>query len=291
MPTKAKKKSQEKASKKNEQKKKERAIDDKTFGLKNKNKSAKVQAFTKGIERGIMNAGSDIHTRKMDQQKKQEKLAKKSLKKAKDAEQAALFGEALMAVSKKGPKFGGNAGKVEAKGRDHDKDDKKGGTSRAMKMMFQMDAQEMEDKLKEDPNYVPTLEDKVEAQRQAKLKELKDSGKKGTPVTEESFKIWQDKKRKRKQAIAKKLVETEMRKKKGGKGLSVLSGRELYNYKKDLFKDQEGASGAIVADVTDEEKSSKDGTTGVGVDAVAEKVEKDLFLDGDDDDLDDLDEE
>mmetsp|Transcript_23855 Transcript_23855/g.51541 ORF Transcript_23855/g.51541 Transcript_23855/m.51541 type:complete len:290 (-) Transcript_23855:201-1070(-) len=287
MPTKAKKKSQEKESKKNAQKKKERAIDDKTFGLKNKNKSTKVKALVQGVERGINNSGNDAQTRRQEQLKKQDKLAKKSLKKSKDAEQAAMFNDALNAVSKKGPKFGGNAGKVEAKGRDHDSDEKKGGTSRAMKMMFQMDAQEMEDRLKEDPNYVPTLEDKVEAQRQAKLKEFKDAGTKGTPVTEASFKIWQDNKRKRKQATAKKLVEAEMRKKKGGKGLSVLSGRELYNYKKDLFKDQEGASNDIVADVTKgEEKSSKDGT--VGVDAVAEKVEKNLFLDGDDDDLDDL---
>ena len=39
MPSKTKKKAQE-ASKKAQQKKKERTIDDKTFGLKNKNKSA-----------------------------------------------------------------------------------------------------------------------------------------------------------------------------------------------------------------------------------------------------------
>lgn len=64
-----------------------------------------------------------------------------------------------------------------------------------------------------------------------------------------------------------------MKKKKGGKGLSVLSGRELYQYKKDLFKDQDDEGGTD--NVVD----------------VAEKVEKDLFLDGDDDDLDDLDDD
>lgn len=150
-----------------------------------------------------------------------------------------------------------------------------------------MDATEMEERLKEDPNYVPTLEDKVEAQRQQKLKELKASGKKGTPVTEESFKLWQERKRKRKEAEIKKLVETEMKKKKGGKGLSVLSGRELYNYKKEIFKDQEDADDGIdiLNAIKEDEKSSKDD----GIEAVAEKVEKDLFLEGDDlDDLDDL---
>lgn len=288
MPSKQKKKAQEKESKKAAQKKKEKMLEDKTFGLKNKNKSSKVQAYVQSQEKSIMNAGTDARSRQLDAQKKQEKLARKALKKAKEAEQAALFGEALMAVSKKGPKFAKNEGKVEAKGRDHDSDEKKGGTSRAMKMMYQMDAKEMEDRLKEDPNYVPTLEDKVEAQRQQKLKELKASGKKGTPVTEATFKAWQERKRKRKEAEIKKTVEAEMKKKKGGKGLSVLSGRELYNYKKDLFKDQDGDDEGNVVDAKGgEEKSSKDTA---GVEAVAEKVEKDLFLEGDDD-LDDLDDD
>lgn len=276
MPSKT-KKAQEKESKKALQKKKEKMLEDKTFGLKNKNKSSKVQNYVKSQERSIMNTGTDARSRQMEAQKKEQAKARKALKKAKKAEEAALFNEALMAVSKKGSKFGNTkAGKVEAKGRDaNDENEKKGGTSRAMKMMFQMDAKEMEDKLKEDPNYVPTLEDEVEAQRQKKLRELKESGVKGTPVTEETFKAWQEKKRKRKAAETKKLVEKEMKKKKGGKGLSILSGRELYNYKKDLFQDQEGDDGNDnVVDVNAEA-------------AIAMKVEKDLFLEGDDD-LDDL---
>jgi hypothetical protein len=285
------KKSQEQASKKALQKKKEKLLEDKTFGLKNKNKSSKVQAYVKSTEKSIMNTGMDARARALEQQKKE---TRKALKKAKEDEQAALFGEALLAVSKKGPKFGKNDGKVEAKGRDHgDNDDnKKGGTSRAMKMMYQMDAQEMEDKLKEDPNYVPTLEDKVEAQRQQKLKELKASGKVGTPVTEVSFKEWQERKRKRKEAEIKKVVEAEMRKKKGGKGLSVLSGRELYNYKKELFKDEEGEDMEVVVmgvgGGTTEPETDDSAAVVVGVESVIKKVEKNLFLDGDDVDLDDL---
>ena len=69
-----------------------------------------------------------------------------------------------------------------------------------------------------------------------------------------------------------------MKKKKGGKGLSVLSGRELYDYKKDLFKDQDDGDDAV-----------PDNGQVKGVEAVAEKVEKDLFLG--DDDLDDLDDD
>ena len=293
----SKKNTQEQQSKKALQKKKDKLLEDKTFGLKNKNKSSKVQQYVKSTEKSIMNLGTDAQSRAREHQLKEEKLARKALKKAKDAEQAALFGEALLAVNKKGPKFGKNEGKVEAKGRDHDDGgEKKGGTSHAMKLMYQMDAQEMEDKLKEDPNYVPTLEDTVEAQRQQKLKELKASGVAGVPVTEATFKAWQERKRKRKEAEIKKMVEAEMKKKKGGKGLSVLSGRELYNYKRELFKDQEGDSDLVmdVAREGEEEPSSKDGIDGhaaIGVDVVADRVEKDLFLDGDDVDLDDLDDD
>lgn len=143
--------------------------------------------------------------------------------------------------------------------------------------MYQMDAKEMEERLKEDPNYVPTLEDEVEAQRQAMVKKLKDSGKKGTPVTEETFRQWQERKRARHRAEAKKKVEAELKKKKGGKGLAVLSGRDLYEYKNDLFKDDEDA----LAVVEEEEK----------VEQVAAKVEINLFLEGDDDDLSDLDDD
>ena len=66
-----------------------------------------------------------------------------------------------------------------------------------------------------------------------------------------------------------------------------MSGRELYNYKKEIFKDQEDADDGIdiLNAIKEDEKSSKDD----GIEAVAEKVEKDLFLEGDDlDDLDDL---
>lgn len=142
-----------------------------------------------------------------------------------------------------------------------------------------MDAKEMEDRLKEDPNYVPTLEDEVEAQRQAMIAKLKASGKKGTPVTEETFREWQERKRAKHRAEAKKRVEAELRKKKGGKGLAVLSGKDLYEYKKDLFKDDDDA----LAIVEEEEQQQ--------VDQVAAKVETDLFLEGDDDDLSDLDDD
>lgn len=142
------------------------------------------------------------------------------------------------------------------------------------------------------PNYVRTIEDEVELQRQQKLRELKEKGIQGTKVTPETFKAWQERKRKAKEEAARKLVDAELKKKKGGKGLSVLSGRELFNYKKELFdgnfdEDENNNKGDAEnnnnnnngeVSLVDEEDNK--------IQEVAEKVKSDLFLDGDDDDLD-----
>lgn len=281
MPSKTKKNAAA-ASKKADQKRKNKLVEDKTFGLKNKNKSKKVQEFVKSTTASVM-GGGDRKKRMEEERKKQEKVARKALKKAASDEQNALFNDALMATKKKTTtKLKGTS---EAIGRDAAAEaNEKKGTSRAMKMMFQMDAKEMEDKLKEDPNYVPTLEDDLEAQRQKMFEDLKKRGEKGTPVTVETLKAWQEKKRQKKLAEAKKLVEAESRKKKGGKGLSVLSGRALYEYNKRLFKDDDDAD-----DFNPLESASAANDKQVdSVDKVAEQVQSDLFLEGDDDDLDDL---
>ena len=74
-----------------------------------------------------------------------------------------------------------------------------------------------------------------------------------------------------------------MRKKKGGKGLAILSGRALYEYKKDLFNVESEGDASEFKDMNIEKDNS--------IDDVATKVQSDLFLDGDDDSLDDLDDE
>jgi hypothetical protein len=277
-----------------DQKKKAKILEDKTFGLKNKNKSKKVQAHIQSVTKSVMNSG-DAKQRKMDEERKRARIRQKEAKKAMEEERNALFSEALLNVQKKTTtKF---KSENQSKGRDHDDKKEKTGQSRAMKMMFQMDAKEMEEALKSDPNYVPTLEDEVELQRQRKLQELKNKGIKGTPVTEKSFKEWQERKRKLKADTAKKLVEAELKKKKGGKGLSVLSGRDLYEYKKELFKDDDDATDDIHDqnqrggnDNDEEKKSSSDDYDAAQVVAsVTEKVQSNLFLEGDDDELEDLD--
>ena len=50
----------EKPSKKNQLKKQEKSIEDRTFGLKNKNKSSKVQKYINQVEVGVKNQSGDV---------------------------------------------------------------------------------------------------------------------------------------------------------------------------------------------------------------------------------------
>ena len=88
--------------------------------------------------------------------------------------------------------------------------------------------------------------------------------------------------------------EQEMKKKKGGKGLSVLSGRDLYEYKKSLFDagDQEEDVDTSAMEDNDNEAETEGETpkeTEQDLAEVVARVESNLFLEGDDDDLEDLD--
>jgi hypothetical protein len=146
-----KKGTKQKESKKADQKKKTKIIEDKTFGLKNKNKSKKVQAHIQSVTKNVLNSG-DPKERKKQEVMKMQKAAAKARKKAMEEERNALFGEALLAVQKKTSVQ--TKGISNSKGRDADEPKEKSGQSRAMKMMFQMDAKEMEDALLSDVSYM-----------------------------------------------------------------------------------------------------------------------------------------
>lgn len=150
----SKKKKQDGGSKKAEQKRKQQVIEDRTFGMKNKNKSKKVQQQIEGIKKSVMNTGNR-RERQAEEQRKKQKAQMKARKKAEKDELNALFGEALLAINKK-KTTSQKDGKTEAKGRDADDAAAKKGTSRAMKMMYQMDAKEMEDRLREDVSVLNT---------------------------------------------------------------------------------------------------------------------------------------
>jgi hypothetical protein len=88
------------SSKKADKKKKEQRLNDLTFGLKNKNKSAKVQAAVQSIHKSVMNSGDQKARAEQDKMKRL-KEGKKAAAAAAAAERDALFGEALLAVKKK----------------------------------------------------------------------------------------------------------------------------------------------------------------------------------------------
>lgn len=129
----------------------------------------------------------------------------------------------------------------------------------------------------------------------------------GTPITEETFQAW--KKKKEEERLSK--VESDRSaeaKKSGGKALHVMSGRDLFTYDASLFVDDEEAAGADEYDEREERLASEsekeeDDDDDDEADAEAKPepsssaaagsgdvaINKDLFLQGGDDDLDDLD--
>ena len=95
MPSKKNKKEQE--SKKSSQKRKEKLVEDKTFGMKNKNKSKKVQNYINSVTNNVMKSG-DPKQRKLEEQRRQAKANAKARKKAAEEERNALFGVSISSI-------------------------------------------------------------------------------------------------------------------------------------------------------------------------------------------------
>eukprot|EP01006_Ploeotia_vitrea_P039695 TRINITY_DN66366_c3_g3_i1.p1 TRINITY_DN66366_c3_g3~~TRINITY_DN66366_c3_g3_i1.p1 ORF type:complete len:416 (-),score=270.82 TRINITY_DN66366_c3_g3_i1:1700-2899(-) len=85
---------------KSQQKFKEKVIEDKTFGLKNKNKSKKVQQYINGVKQQVNMMGKNHKQYQQELRAKQAKKLNKKAKAAKDAELASLF----KAVASTGPR-------------------------------------------------------------------------------------------------------------------------------------------------------------------------------------------
>jgi hypothetical protein len=77
--------------KKQNEKKKAKTIEDRTFGLKNKNKSKKVQQFVKSVETSVAFAGISAQARREQDRLRAAKEAMKFSKEAAELEKAALF--------------------------------------------------------------------------------------------------------------------------------------------------------------------------------------------------------
>ena len=190
---------------------------DKTFGLKNK-KGKKAQDLVKQVARSKQaeNESRD----KLKTEKKNAKIAKIQ----QEMELKALFSEGLSITVKKkdlhkkkeGAAGGGGGGGGGGVGDHYDDAWAEAELAKAGVTV---------------PGGGLTLEQRIEKKRA----DLAASGKKGTPVTPETFKKWKEAKVAR---LLKEKVDAaaaEEKKKKGGK--SILSGKDLYALKKDLFVD------------------------------------------------------
>lgn len=229
-------------SKKQKEAKQKQSLEDQTFGLKNKNKSAKVQQFVKQVQLSAKNNSVDKNAEKLKAQKADKKLAKQ----LEEEEMRLLFAEGIQGQFGKNKKE--QAKKAEALGVAKAED----GIEQLIEERFG-DSDTDSDSDYDDydgANYYTeqeivateifrekTAEDIIEEQRAKFLAE----GKTGTPVTEASFTIWRKAKLAKRQQEAEARALAELSKKKGSKGLSVLSGKELFQFNKDLFVDDEGA--------------------------------------------------
>lgn len=196
-----------------EQKRKEKIVEDKTFGLKNKNRSAKVQAYVQQVQQSVKQ--THPQDRKAQAEAEARKAAREA-KKAREAELALLFKEVNSKPAEK-PASG---------------DDVEGGETQEQQFHYDPDAYlfrpEDFDEVEHDDR---RLEEQLEEQREA-LKDRTDL----TPVTEESFQKW--KQQKREEAAA--AEEQRLKKAKSGEG--KLRGWDLWKINENLFVDDDDAA-------------------------------------------------
>ena len=214
-------------SKKATEKAQKKVVEDKTFGLKNKNRSTKVQKFVQQVE-------SSVKSGNREQAKKNAELAeKKSAKEAKaayEAEMAQLFKVAEDKRKKQ------EADAADGKTQVMDED---GNPAVGPDGEYLWTADDFEEVEADDAR----LEDQLEAEREA-LKGRDDL----TPVTEETFRAW----RARKIKEAQDAEKARLRKaKEAGKGLK---GWDLWQENADLFVDDEEAEAEYEYEVEEEQE-------------------------------------
>mmetsp|Transcript_6483 Transcript_6483/g.16088 ORF Transcript_6483/g.16088 Transcript_6483/m.16088 type:complete len:283 (-) Transcript_6483:210-1058(-) len=191
-----------KASKKAEKKKKEKLIEDRTFGLKNKNKSKVVQKYVNMVEKTVNNPQG----RTAANTRKEEKLAKQE----KEAELALLFKNVEGDKKKKKSAW----------------DDLKGGKKKEDKPEEEEEEEDIpEVVLVENNDQLRDLENEIDEERKA----LPPGG---TPLTLERFMQWKEKRVRQK--TKQKIKDGKMKKK-------VTTGKELFLQNAQIFVDDEKA--------------------------------------------------
>jgi hypothetical protein len=234
-------------SKKQVKAKQEKLIQDATFGLKNKNKSAKVQNYVNTVNKAVRNSNLGKEQQKVKEAKEKAKLQKK----LEEEEERTLLSDGIPPGKMEKKKLDKDAiaaslglesidddlaQQLEEMGvldTDSDSDDEEE-EEEETELVVELE-EELNEAVGDEVFYERTIEDIIEEQRAA----LSAMGVKGTPVTEVSFQQWKRNKEIQKKRELEARVKAEQTKKKGGKGLSVLSGKELFNYDAALFKDDD----------------------------------------------------
>lgn len=216
--------------KKAEQKRKEKIVEDKTFGLKNKNRSSKVQAYVQQVQKSVTQTNPNDKRSLAEQE---ERRRAKEEKKAREAELALLFRNAEADAKKQ---QGANPG------------DEPAAADAGEEFVYNPDdylfRPEDFDEVEKDER---RLEEQLEEQREA-LQGRTDL----TPVTEESFQAW--KRAKREEAVNKELER--VKKAKAGQG--KLKGWDLWQMDQELFVDDEDADEVYEREEHDEEEEEYD---------------------------------
>lgn len=198
-------------SKKAEQKRKDKIVEDKTFGLKNKNRSAKVQAYVQQVQKNVNQTNPNDKRSMMEAE---ERRRAKELKKEREAELALLFNTASTAKKPAAVSTGENEGAEGGEAFTYNPDD----------YLFRP---EDFDEVEHDNR---RLEEQLEAEREALVGRTD-----LTPVTEESFQVWKQQKR----AEAALAEATRLRKVKAGQ--AKMRGWDLWQMDQELFVDDDDA--------------------------------------------------
>ncbi|KAL9647584.1 hypothetical protein ABK040_006940 [Willaertia magna] len=200
-------------SKKAEQKEKKKLIEDKTFGLKNKNKSKKVQQHIKSVSNTVLQV-HDKKVKKELEEKEKKKLEKLELKK-REQELKDLF----RTVDDKKPEEATASSSVEGQEGEG------------------LEGDELYDQIEQEIRNEEelTIEEIVEIER-AKIKS-------GTPVTFETFMKWKEFKLEQKKKEEERKHKLQMALyERSGQGLT---GRDLFKLNEALFVDDEEADETV----------------------------------------------
>eukprot|EP00802_Teleaulax_amphioxeia_P004838 Tamp_04842.p2 GENE.Tamp_04842~~Tamp_04842.p2 ORF type:complete len:350 (-),score=154.03 Tamp_04842:2103-3047(-) len=202
-------------SKKQVKEKQKQVIEDKTFGLKNKNKSKVVQQFVAQVAKGAKQAGLSKDDFMRKEKEAQERNAKKAEKKDREAEMRMLFAPAVSKKDKEKERLA-----KEAAARPKTPEEEIMDSQEAYN-----DAKRQEDLAKAEAILGADQDDDIYSQIEKERAELRKQG--GlTPVTFDSFVAWKERK-----AKEHKMAEVDKAKEmlKAAKELKGKSGRDLFN--------------------------------------------------------------